>query len=140
MSRIGSSVRFVWKLLLVVVLLAAAGVTALVVLDARARSDEEVRIIEVPYLGGSGALTTGRVIFVVDERAGDLDLMAHELVHACQWEEGQLEFLWDYASEYVSNLADLGDSDQAYREISFEEEARAGESECDLTKFAMPEE
>jgi hypothetical protein len=76
---------------------------------------------------------------VHEGRADDADLLAHELVHVCQWEEGGLEFLWEYTTEYISNLADLRDVDEAYREISFEEQARAGENNCELESFALPE-
>ena len=127
------------RILALMVLLVVAIVGTLFALDWRARSDDEVRVIEVPFLGGSGALTAGRVIFVHQGRADDADLLAHELVHVCQWEEGGLEFLWEYTTEYISNLADLRDVDAAYREISFEEQARAGESNCELESFALPE-
>jgi len=114
------------------------GVVALVVVDWRARADNEVHIIELPYLGGSGAITTGHVIFMHEGRAEDAELLAHELVHVCQWDEGQIEFLWDYTTEYATNLAELGDIAQAYREISFEEQARAGDADCDLSQFTLP--
>ena len=97
-----------------------------------------VRVIEVPYLGGAGAITAGRVVFVHEGRADDADLLAHELIHACQWEEEGIEFLWDYATEYATNLAELRDVERAYREISFEEEARAGDAACELTDFTSP--
>ncbi|MFQ5557878.1 MAG: DUF4157 domain-containing protein [Acidimicrobiales bacterium] len=138
MSRTGSSLRAIRRLLLVVGVAAVAGVVALVALDRRAQSDDIVQVIEVPYLGGSGAITAGRVIFVHEGRADDAELLAHELVHVCQWEQGRVEFLWDYTTEYVSNLAELRDSDQAYREISFEEQARAGDSRCDLDDYTVP--
>ena len=126
--------------ILAILALAAVGIVGtLFALDWQARSNDEVRVIEVPFLGGAGAPTTGRVIFVHAGRADDADLLAHELVHVCQWEEGGLEFLWEYTTEYISNLADLRDVDAAYREISFEEQARAGESNCELESFALPE-
>ena len=127
-----------FRLLMVVGMLAVVAVAALVVVDWRARADDEIHIVEVPYLGGSGAITAGHVIFVHEGRAEDAELLAHELVHVCQWDEGQIEFLWDYTSEYVTNLAELRDTDQAYREISFEEQARAGDAECDLSQFTLP--
>jgi len=127
-----------FRLLMVVGMLAVVAVAALVVVDWRARADDEIHIVEVPYLGGSGAITAGHVIFVHEGRAEDAELLAHELVHVCQWDEGQIEFLWDYTSEYVTNLAELRDTEQAYREISFEEQARAGDAECDLSQFTLP--
>ena len=126
-------------MLAVMVVVVVAIVGTLFALDWQARSNDEVRVIEVPFLGGTGALTAGRVIFVHEGRADDADLLAHELVHVCQWEEGGLEFLWEYTTEYIANLADLRDVDEAYREISFEEQARAGESNCELDSFALPE-
>ena len=127
-----------FRLLMVVGMLAVVAVAALVVVDWRARADDEIHIVEVPYLGGSGAITAGHVIFVHEGRAEDAELLAHELVHVCQWDEGQIEFLWDYTSEYVTNLAELRDTEQAYREISFEEQARAGDAACDLSQFTLP--
>lgn len=138
MSRLKSGRRVIWRLLLLAVTLGAIGVGALVFMDWQARSDDEVRVIEVPFLGGSGAITTGRVIFIHEDRAEDADLLAHELIHVCQWEEGQVEFLWDYMTEYASNLAELGDSKQAYREISFEELAREGDSLCEFSDYVLP--
>ena len=127
-------------MIVAVLTVAIAGVVgALFVLDRQARSDNEVRVIEVPFLGGPGAITAGRVIFVHEGRADDADLLAHELVHVCQWDEGGLEFLWDYSTEYVENLAELRDSEAAYREVSFEQEARAGDPECDFNEYALQE-
>lgn len=138
MSALKSTGRAIFRLLLVVGVVGVIGVVALVVVDWRARADDQVHIIEVPYLGSSGAITTGHVIFVHEGRAEDAELLAHELVHVCQWDEGQIEFLWDYTTEYVSNLAELRDADQAYRQISFEEQARAGEADCDLSQYTLP--
>jgi len=67
--------------------------------DWQARSADEVYVIEVPYLAGYGGLTAGRVVFVYEGRGEDAELLAHELVHVHQWEQGQVEFLWDYATE-----------------------------------------
>ncbi len=138
MSRIESGRRTIRRLLLGVLAVVVLAVGALVAMDWRARSADEVRVIEVPFLGGPGAITTGRVIFVHEGRSDDADLLAHELVHVCQWEEGQIEFLWDYTTEYVANLSELRDAEQAYREISFEEEARSGDALCDLGNYALP--
>ncbi len=138
MGRLSSGVRAIWRLLLMLGLAGVVGIGALVVVDWQARSNDEVYVIEVPFLAGSSGLTTGRVIFVYEGRAEDAELLAHELVHVCQWEVGQVEFLWDYTTEYGSNLAELGDAKQAYREISFEEQARAGDSDCDFSVYVVP--
>ena len=138
MGAFESTGRAILRLLLVASVVVVGGVVSLVVLDWRARSSNEVHIIEVPYLGVSGGITAGHVIFVHEGRAEDAELLAHELVHVCQWDEGQVEFLWDYTTEYISNLAELRDSHQAYREISFEEQARAGDIECDFNGYTLP--
>ena len=131
--------RVVLRVLLIIVLALVVAVGTLFALDWKARTDDEVRVIEVPFLGGAGGITAGRIIFVHEGRADDADLLAHELVHVCQWDEGGLAFLWDYTTEYASNLAELRDTEEAYREISFEEQARAGDSNCDLESFALPD-
>ena len=134
----GSGFRRLVLWTVVVALAVAAGVVAtLVVLDRRARTSDEVRIVEVPFrLPEVGAVTTGRIIFVQRGRADDADLIAHELVHVCQWEEQGVEFLWNYLSEYTANLAELEDPRAAYQEISFEQEARLGDVECDLELYS----
>jgi len=118
---------------------AVIGVGVLLVVDWRARRADEVRIVEVPFtIPGSDALTTGRIIFIQGDKADKPDLLAHELVHVCQWEEQGLRFLWDYTREYGENLLEERDPNIAYVEISFEEEARLGTVDCDLDHYVVP--
>jgi hypothetical protein len=137
--------RRAWLLIrvlaLVAVLAVGAVVGAIFILDRQARDAGEVRVIEVPFIRpGVGAVTAGRIIFVHRGRADDSDLIAHELVHVCQWEDQGIEFLWEYTSEYLRNLVESGDPGEAYREISFEQEASTGEIECDLEQYLLREE
>ena len=128
-----------WSFLLLLIV-AAIGVGALLWADQRARRADEVLVVELPFtVPGSGAVTTGRIIFIRSDRSDDADLLAHELVHVCQWEELGLEFLWDYTSEYVSNVVELRDLDDAYTELSFEREANLGEIDCNLDRYLVPE-
>ncbi len=132
-----SRVAKVTGLAFLVIVVIAVG--ALLALDWQARESDQVRLIEVPFtVPGSSALTTGRIIFIDRDRADDTDLLAHELVHVCQWEERGIEFLWEYSTEYLDNLVELRDLDAAYVEISFEEEARLGEIDCDLDHYLAP--
>ena len=126
----------------VIALLAVAvvGVVVLVIADWQARRADEVRIVEVPFVSpGSDAVTTGRIIFVQSDKADKADLLAHELVHVCQWEEQVISFLWDYISEYTENLVEIGDLDDAYIELSFEEQARLGVVDCELGHYVTPQ-
>lgn len=120
----------------VILALVGLGVAALVVIDWRARSTDEVRVVEVPFTWpGSSAFTTGRIIFIHRDRAEDSDLLAHELVHVCQWDEQGFEFLWNYSTEYVENVVELRDLGGAYVELSFEQEAALGEIDCDIENY-----
>ena len=124
---------------LVALAVAVAGVSALVIVDWQARGAEKVRVFEVPFTPpGSSALTAGRIIFINRDRAEDTDLLAHELVHVCQWEAQGIEFLWDYSTEYLKNVVELQDVGAAYVELSFEEEARMGEVDCEITHYLAP--
>lgn len=132
--------RAVIRVIVAASVIAVVGVTVLVIVDWQARTSDEVRIVEVPYMKpGSDAVTAGRIVFIQSDRADDPDLLAHELVHVCQWEEQGIRFLWDYTSEYTENLVESGDHDVAYLEISFEEEARLGDVDCDLERYLVPE-
>ena len=132
--------RMVVRVALVVVVLAVVAVGVLVVVDRQARRADEVRVVEVPFMKpGSDAFTTGRIVFVQSDRADDPDLLAHELVHVCQWEEQGISFLWDYTTEYTENFVETGDHDVAYLEISFEQEARLGDVDCEFEKYLVPE-
>jgi hypothetical protein len=124
------------RLLVLGLTIAVLGVTALLIVDWQARRADEVRIVEVPYMKpGSDAITTGRIVFVQSDSADDAELLAHELVHVCQWEQQGLSFLWDYTTEYTENLVESGDHETAYIELSFEQEARLGEVDCDLGSY-----
>ena|ERR1700694_5968471 len=76
------------------------------------------------------ALTLGRTIYV-HESAADIDrLIRHELVHVRQASRlGLPRFLFRYLREYVANRRRGLNSAEAYRRISFEEEAFAAERE-----------
>jgi hypothetical protein len=122
-----------WLLALVLV-----GVGALVVADKWAREEGKVWVIEIPFeVGDRQAVTTGRIVFIHHGDADSASLLAHELVHVCQWEDGRRQFLWDYTSEYASNLARLRDHELAYTEISFEHQARDGEIDCDIENYQL---
>jgi hypothetical protein len=130
----------VLRILILIAIVVGIAVGALFALDWQARRNDQVRIIEVPFDAlGTDAITTGRIIFVQSSKADSADLLAHELVHVCQWEQNGIEFLWDYASEYSQNLAELKDIDAAYVELSFEQEARLGEVDCDLESYMITE-
>lgn len=125
----------------VLILLGVAGlaVSALFIVDWQSRRTNQVRVVEVPFTSpGSDAVTTGRIIFVQSDKADSADLLAHELVHVCQWEEQGISFLWNYVKEYGENVVELQDLDAAYVELSFEEEARLGEIDCDLEQYVVP--
>ena len=84
-----------------------------------------------PFLfRGVIALTLGRTIYVARD-AVDIDRMiCHELVHVRQVARlGLLRFLFCYGREYVSNRRRGLKAAEAYRRISFEEEAFAAEQE-----------
>jgi hypothetical protein len=130
----------VTRLLIVIVVVVGIAVGAVFALDWQARRNNQVLIVEVPFDAlSTDAITTGRIIFVRSDKADSADLLAHELVHVCQWEQDGIEFLWNYASEYSQNLAELKDIDAAYLELSFEQEARLGEVDCDLENYVITE-
>ncbi|MCP5027005.1 MAG: DUF4157 domain-containing protein [Actinomycetia bacterium] len=133
-------IRVLARVALVLLFAVAVGALGLLVADWRARDADEVHIVEVPFATpGSDAVTAGRIIFVHRDKAENSDLIAHELVHVCQWERMGLEFLWAYSTEYVENLVDLGEHEAAYAEISFEQEARLGEVDCELGRYVSSE-
>ena len=130
--------RLLVRGVLLVLALAVVAAGVLVFADWRARQADEVRIVEVPFMKpGSDAFATGRIVFIQGDSADDPDLLAHELVHVCQWEEQGITFLWDYTAEYTENLVETGDADEAYLELSFEQEARLGEVDCDLGSYVV---
>src|SRR5256885_7061012 len=80
-----------------------------------------------PFLyRGVIALTLGRTIYVATD-AVDIDrLIRHELAHVKQVARlGLLRFLFRYVGEYVGNRRRGLQASEAYRRISFEEEAFA---------------
>ncbi|MCA1613257.1 MAG: DUF4157 domain-containing protein [Acidobacteria bacterium] len=114
--------------------------------------DERVRLPRVRLHAGGGArwltragriaaITFGRRVFVAPSllrrRGGRWAmsgrLMAHEAAHVLQYERaGALRFLLRYSREYFAGLwragkFDAGSRVRAYRDISFEREARAAE-------------
>ena len=130
------SLRALKRLVVALLAVAVIAVAALLVVDWRARGNDEVYIVEVPFVvPGSDAFTTGRIVFIHRERADDADLLAHELVHVCQWEEQGLRFLWDYSTEYLENAIEHGDLRDAYLEVSFERDARLGNVDCDIDRY-----
>jgi hypothetical protein len=129
-----SAVRGVLTILIVI----ASTVAVMVALDRRARDTDKIRVIEVPFVvPGSDALTAGRVIFIRSDKAESPDLLAHELIHVCQWEEQGIKFLWNYSKEYGQNFADLKGLDGAYVDVSFEQQARRGHADCDFDRYAI---
>jgi hypothetical protein len=118
---------------------AAIGVVLVVVLvaaDRWAREEGEVWLVEIPFeVGDRSGVSAGRIVFIHEGDAESAKLLAHELVHVCQWESGRREFLWDYSVEYASNLAEYRQHDLAYTEISFEQQARSGEIDCDIEHY-----
>jgi hypothetical protein len=84
-----------------------------------------------PFLKNNvAAITLGRHIWVpaeVDEVALEL-LLRHELVHVEQQARlGVVSFLFRYVQEYTMNRLRGMSAEEAYRHISFEEEAFAAE-------------
>lgn len=78
-------------------------------------------------VNGVVAITLGRRIYV---RAGHSiePLLWHELTHVRQMrEQGLLRFGWRYLTEYLRNLRSGMDAGEAYRNISYEQEAFAAE-------------
>lgn len=131
--------RVFLRFVLVAFVVVAASVAALVFFNRQAEQGGTVRIVEVPFSAkGADATTIGRIIFIDSDRIDDSELLAHELVHVCQWEELGIRFLWEYTSEFVTNYAELGDRREAYKQISFEKDARTLIVECDLDSYTTP--
>ena len=82
------------------------------------------------WRGDVAAMTLPFGIFVRPESlAGDRSALAnmiqHELVHVRQWKElGIVKFLWRYLTDYWQGRRRGLGHDEAYRQISFEQEAR----------------
>ena len=84
------------------------------------------RIVDVPCLTpGVAAMTLGRVILLRRDHAGDVGLVAHELVHVRQWRElGAARFLWRYLGAYLRGRLGGLSHQRAYEAIPLEVEAR----------------
>ncbi len=79
-------------------------------------------------LPGVAGITLGRRIYLA-EGAELARSLRHELVHVRQIARtGFFSFYWKWIAEYVSNRRKGMSSDEAYRRISFEEEAFAEEN------------
>lgn len=132
----GAVVRFFVRVLVLIAVVVAAAVVALMVVNQRAAENDQVVIVEVPFTSdGVAAATVGRIIFVDADRSRDADLLAHELVHVCQWEQEGIEFLWEYSTEFVANYEEFGDVRESYLHVSFEQEAREGSPNCDIDAY-----
>jgi hypothetical protein len=78
----------------------------------------------------NGAVTLGRRIYVAAPEPQIPRFLRHELTHVRQIGRlGLPRFLFRYFREYVANRRSGLDSGEAYRRISFEEEAFAAERE-----------
>jgi Domain of unknown function (DUF4157) len=72
------------------------------------------------------AITLWRRVYLSEKLAGEAlqRILAHELVHVRQLERvGLLRFYWRYLREYVANRRAGMPPPEAYRRISFEQEA-----------------
>ena len=72
------------------------------------------------------AITLGRRVYVSQKLEGKAleRIIAHELVHVRQIERvGLVRFYWRYLREYVANRRAGMPAQEAYRRISFEQEA-----------------
>jgi hypothetical protein len=91
-----------------------------------------------PFLQrGVAAITLGRRVYIASDVAeAELErIIRHELVHVRQVAElGVIRFYWRYLREYVANRRAGMSAGEAYRRISFEQEAliieRSGTSEA----------
>ena len=79
---------------------------------------------------GPAVLFSSRGRIEIERRSDTgLILLAHELVHVRQFRErGFVRFLLEYGREYLSGRLRGASHWQAYRQISFEVEARGGEA------------
>ena len=79
-------------------------------------------------LRGVAGITLGRRVYLAEWADVERSLR-HELVHVRQIARiGLLTFYWRWLREYVANRRSGMSSDEAYRRISFEEEAFAAET------------
>lgn len=89
---------------------------------------KEARIIKTRLIWpGRSGWTFRNWIFIKPglSKAREARLIAHEKVHVDQYrEEGTARFLAKYFAEYLVNLIKYKNHHRAYREISYEIEAR----------------
>jgi len=79
-------------------------------------------------LRGVAGITLGRRVYI-GEGTDIIRSLRHELVHVRQIAQvGFFTFYWRWVAEYVRNRRQGMPSDEAYRRISFEEEAFAEEN------------
>ncbi|RYZ52719.1 MAG: hypothetical protein EOP07_19095 [Proteobacteria bacterium] len=87
------------------------------------------KLFKLPLLRQYSAIVLGRHCFVKEATASDR-LIRHELVHQEQIRRhGVILFYFTYVWEYLRNLWRYRSHDQAYRQISFEVEAYARETD-----------
>lgn len=81
-------------------------------------------VIGGPVPPGYAAITIGSIISVRREHAGDVALIAHEMVHVDQWRRlGAPRFLWQYVGAYLGGRLRGHGHMAAYRRIPLEVEA-----------------
>ena len=88
----------------------------------------KVRVYRIRFIpGGYAGMTIGRNVLLANDvtEDGNSALMAHELVHARQWEDlGLVGFSRRYATSFARNLIKHKRWHAAYRDIEAEVEAR----------------
>ena len=96
----------------------------IVVPSSRVRAPRAWLVVGGPVPPGAAAITLGPFVFVRRARAGDAQLLAHELVHVRQWRElGVAGFLWRYVGGYLRWRGRGYGHWAAYRRIPLEVEA-----------------
>lgn len=84
--------------------------------------------LRIVLLRGVTGVTLGRRVYI-DAAADSERTLRHELVHLRQISRvGFFTFYWRWLREYAGNRRKGMSSDEAYRRISFEEEAFAAET------------
>ena len=85
--------------------------------------------LRLVLMRGVAGITLGRRIYLSDAVADVEHVVRHELVHVRQIARvGFFTFYWRWISEYIANRRRGMSSDEAYRRISFEEEAFSAEN------------
>lgn len=84
--------------------------------------------LRLVVIRGVTGITLGRRVYLAGAEGAERTLR-HELVHLRQIARvGLVTFYWGWLREYISNRRKGMSSDEAYRRISFEEEAFAAET------------